>query len=343
MKRTFSALMAAIMILTMTACGGPASKESAQSGGVASSGGAASSAAQTPETPVWPTMNQVEFVVPYAAGGDTDLYCRAIANAMSEKFGITFVVSNVTGAGAMNAAVDVLEGASDGSKFLFGHNTYLAYTAAGTAAVDVVTEMKAAGAIVADNSLCIYATAASGFKSMQDVIDACNAGKEVRISTVANTYPNYCIRKMIKEAGVDIRTVETGSLVGEQVIAAMDGQCELVQGQYIAVKDYVENGDFNVIGVFSEEPPAGMENVKTFKSQGINVVEPKYYCFWANPDMDDDIVNAFSAALSDIQNDAGLLEVLASYYAGVGYMNPAEMQAMEESTVAQMKEYFTAS
>ena len=40
---------------------------------------------------------------------------------------------------------------------------------------------------------------------MQDVIDACNAGKEVRISTVANTYPNYCIKKMIKEAGVDIR------------------------------------------------------------------------------------------------------------------------------------------
>lgn len=345
MKRIFGALLTMAVLLALAACGGPASPSaSANDPGAGSVAGSASPSQPAPdEKPVWPTTNQVELVVPYNAGGDTDLYCRAIADALTQKLGTTFVVSNVTGAGAMNAAVDVLEGPSDGSKFLFGHNTYLAYTAAGTAAVDVTKELKAAGAIVSDNSLCIYATKSSGFTCMQDVIDACNAGQEVRISTVANTYPNYCIKKMIKEAGVDIRCVETGSTVGEQVIAAMDGQAELIQGQYVAVRDYVENGDFNVIGVFSDEVPAGMENVQTFASQGINVVEPKYYCFWAQPDTDDRIVEAFSSALAEIQNDAGLQEVLASYYAGVGYMNPADMQKMEDDTVAQMKEYFNAN
>lgn len=291
---------------------------------------------------VWPNTDQVELIVPYNAGGDTDLYCRAIANALSEKFGITFVVSNITGAGAMNAAVDVLEGPSDGSKFLFGHNTYLAYTAAGTAAVDVTTELKPVGTIIADNSLCIYATKASGFTCMQDVIDACNAGQEVRISTVANTYPNYCIKKMIEAAGVDIRCVETGSVVGEQVVAAMDGQVELIQGQYVAVRDYVENGDFNVIGVFADELPAGMEGLQTFQSQGIDVVEPKYYCFWAQPDTDDDIIAAFSQALNEIKDDEALQEVLGQYYAEVCYMSPTEMQEMEDTTVEQMKVYFDA-
>lgn len=346
MKKVVSLVLAVMLILSLAACGG-SSGQPQQSGTSQSSESTSASPSQTqtpatPEKPVWPTGNQVELVVPYNAGGDTDLYCRAIANALSEKLGITFVVSNVTGAGAMNAAVDVLEGPTDGSKFLFGHNTYLAYTAAGTAAVDVVTEMKAAGAIVADNSLCIYAPARTGFTSIQDVIDACNAGQEVRISTVANTYPNYCIRKMIEAAGVDIRTVETGSVVGEQIIAALDGQCELGQGQYVAIRDYVEKGDLNIIGVFTDELPAGMEDLKTFQSQGINVVEPKYYCFWANPDTDDAIVEAFSAALADIQNDAGLAEVLASYYASVGYMTPSEMQAMEEDTVSQMQKYFAA-
>ena len=345
MKRIFGAVLTAALVLTLAACGGPANP----SGSAAASGSGAAQGSGNPskpapnKKPVWPTTNQVELVVPYNAGGDTDLYCRAIADALTQKLGTTFVVSNITGAGAMNAAVNVLEGPSDGSKFLFGHNTYLAYTAAGTAAVDVTTELKAAGAIVSDNSLCIYATKSSGFTCMQDVIDACNAGKEVRISTVANTYPNYCIKKMIKEAGVDIRCVETGSTVGEQVIAAMDGQAEVIQGQYVAVRDYVENGDFNVVGVFASEVPAGMENVQTFTAQGINVVEPKYYCFWAQPDTDDKIVEAFSAALAEIQDDAGLQEVLASYYAGVGYMNPADMQKMEDDTVAQMKEYFSAS
>mgnify|MGYP004531864205 CR=1 FL=1 len=331
MKKLLSALLCASMLFALTACGQKTPTDTTNPNG------------STPEAVAWPTTSQVELVVPYKAGGDTDLYCRAIADALSEKLGVTFVVSNVTGAGAMNAAVDVLEGPTDGSKFLFGHNTYLAATAAGTAAVYVTTEMKPAGAIVADRSLCIYATKASGFTCMQDVIDACNAGQEVRISTVANTYPNYCIREMIAAAGVDIRCIETGSTVGEQVIAAMDGQAELIQGQYIAVRDYVENGDFNVIGVFTDELPAGMEDLQTFASQGIDVVEPKYYCFWASPDTDDAIVEAFSAALEDIQNDEALAELLASYYAEVGYMTPAEMQTMEDNTVAQMKEYFAAN
>lgn len=290
---------------------------------------------------MWP-KGDVELVVPYNAGGDTDLYCRAIANALSKQTGFNFVVSNITGAGAMNAAVDVLEGSSDGSKFLFGHNTYLAYTASGKAAVDVTTELKAVSGIIADNSLCLYATKSSGFICLQDAIDAAKAGKVVRISTVANTYPNYCIKKLMKAAGSEdiIRLVETGSTVGEQTIAALGGQCEIIQGQYVAVKQFVEKGDLVPIGCFADKLPAGMEGVKTFKSQGFAVVEPKVYMFWANPNVSDEIIDAFSLALQKIANDEGLKKVLDSYYASIGYLAPKAMQAYEDATVQGMKQFF---
>ena len=77
-------------------------------------------------------------------------------------------------------------------------------------------------------------------------------------------------------------------------------------------------------------------------SQGIDVVEPKYYCFWAQPDTDDEIIAAFSQALNEIKDDEALQEVLGQYYAEVYYMSPTEMQEMEDTTVEQMKVYFDA-
>ena len=118
MKKLITALLAAAMCLSLAACGSSNSSASAP----ASSTPAASASAASGETD-WPT-GTVSVILPYKAGGDTDLYCRAIADALTAKTGTTFVVSNITGAGAMNAAVDVLEGAADGSKFLFGHITH---------------------------------------------------------------------------------------------------------------------------------------------------------------------------------------------------------------------------
>lgn len=348
MRKQISIVMAVLMAaFGVTACG------SSSGSGSTSAAAAVSSAAQVPvETSAktetekaekakadWP-KGTVELVVPYNAGGDTDLYCRAIADAMSKKTGATFVVSNITGASAMNAAVDVLEGPADGSKFLFGHNTYLSYTANGTAAVDVVTELKPAGTIVADNSLVLLATKATGFKTIQDVVDAGNAGQEVRLTCGVGSFPYYCVMKVLNESGAKVRRVETGSLVGEHIVGCMSGQAEMTLGQYVAVKEYVESGDFNVIGVVADELPKGMEKFQTFKAQGVNVVEPKYYCFWASPNMDDSIIQAFTETLEEIQNDEGLKEVLENYNAEAHYMNPQEMQAMEEQVVSEMTEFF---
>ena len=276
-KRILAVLTAVMTVIGISACG-------SQTGGANTTAAPAAPASAPAETEAaktekekadWPT-GTVELVVPYNAGGDTDLYCRAIAEAMSKKTGATFVVSNITGASAMNAAVDVLEGPADGSKFLFGHNTYLSYTANGTAAVDVVTELKPAGAIVADNSLVLLAYKDTGFKTIQDVVDAGNAGQDIRLTCGVGSFPYYCVMKVLNESGAKVRRVETGSLVGEHIVGCMSGQAEMTLGQYVAVKEYVESGDFNVIGVIADELPEGMENFQTFKAQGVNVVEPKY-------------------------------------------------------------------
>src|SRR3954468_6461189 len=67
----------------------------------------------------WPTK-QVTLIVPFSAGGTTDLFGRLLANQMQQKFGKPFIVENRAGAGGNIGAAAVAKAAPDGYTFLVG-------------------------------------------------------------------------------------------------------------------------------------------------------------------------------------------------------------------------------
>jgi tripartite-type tricarboxylate transporter receptor subunit TctC len=67
---------------------------------------------------VWPTK-QVTFVVPFSAGGTTDLLARLIGQQMQLKSGKPFVVENRPGAGGNTGSAWVAKQPSDGHTILF--------------------------------------------------------------------------------------------------------------------------------------------------------------------------------------------------------------------------------
>ena len=67
----------------------------------------------------WPAK-QVNFIVPFSAGGTTDLFGRLLAQHMQQKFGQPFIVENRAGAGGNLGAGAVAKAAPDGYTFLVG-------------------------------------------------------------------------------------------------------------------------------------------------------------------------------------------------------------------------------
>src|SRR3954449_13501933 len=67
----------------------------------------------------WPTR-PVKFVVPFAAGGTTDILARVVAAKVSEEFGQQFIVENKAGAGGNIAADAVAKAEPDGYTFIVG-------------------------------------------------------------------------------------------------------------------------------------------------------------------------------------------------------------------------------
>ena len=60
------------------------------------------------------------MVIPFAAGGPTDILGRVIAGRMSEIMGQTVVVENVGGAGGMTGSARVANATPDGYQFVLG-------------------------------------------------------------------------------------------------------------------------------------------------------------------------------------------------------------------------------
>ena len=67
----------------------------------------------------WP-QRQVNIIVPFTAGGTTDMFARMFAQAMQEKYGTPFVVENRAGAGGNIGAAAVAKAPKDGYTLLLG-------------------------------------------------------------------------------------------------------------------------------------------------------------------------------------------------------------------------------
>lgn len=78
--------------------------------------------------PAWPSK-PVALVVPFAAGGPTDVVARTLAASMTRTLGQTVVVENRLGAGGTVAAGSVAKAAPDGYTFFIHHNGMATSTA----------------------------------------------------------------------------------------------------------------------------------------------------------------------------------------------------------------------
>src|SRR5262252_5282055 len=75
----------------------------------------------------WPTR-AVTVVVPFAAGGNTDMMARLGAERLTARFGQSFVVENRPSAGGAVAANQVARAAADGYTLLFSASATLMLT-----------------------------------------------------------------------------------------------------------------------------------------------------------------------------------------------------------------------
>ena len=344
-KKLISALLAGAMLLALAACGGngstPGNSSGTPSGGNGNSGNAGSADVD------WP-KGTVTVILPYAAGGDTDTYCRQLFDRIGKLTGGTFVVTNTEGGSGIVAAMDVLNRPADGATLLFNHTgASLVQEAIGSVDFSYTTDFENCATVAIDQTYALVAVAPNGgykqyshgWTNLEDMLAEAKANPgSVRYSTVFGSTTEYVGRMLESQAGVTFDNIDVGTSAGDRMAAMLGGQVDILAANYMNVKDYIENGDLVCLGIMASEPVEGIE-FPTFVEQGYDkVVTAKKYEIKFPKGTDQAIVNKLSELCRQVvEDDPTFAEVLSTYYAQPLYRDAATMNVEDPAEVESLK------
>jgi tripartite-type tricarboxylate transporter receptor subunit TctC len=126
--------------------------------------------AQAPDAPAKYPTQAVRFVVPYTAGGGTDVIMRLIAKHMSDTWNVPVIVENRVGAGGVVGSQYVTTQKPDGRTFLAIASAFAVRVAIDrTVPFDAVKDFSGVGQMARSPSFLVVSPS-HGFKSLKDLV-----------------------------------------------------------------------------------------------------------------------------------------------------------------------------
>lgn len=332
MKRMLSLILTLVLAVTLTACGGNDKVAEEDGKGV-------SDAVQATELD-WPKKT-IQITVPFAAGGDTDLYARKCAEYLEEKLGETVVVVNTEGASGVTGALSVADSKGDGYSILFNHYGKLIQEACeSTGGLSFLDDFSAGCTVLVDNSYTLCAAKSTGITDYASLVDYATAHPgELSIVASANSNGWDIVAKIENAAGISLNKVEGPSSVTERMAAILGGQHDLIYGNYNSLADYIENGDLCVIGSIGEERCKSHSEVPCLTElSGNPVVSPYIFSFSFPSDTDQAIVDYFDSVIKEICENPSFAADIEALGGNIYYTTGSESDATQRAMVLEIKE-----
>ena len=207
-------------------------------------GGEAVAETAYPERPI-------NNVIPFGAGGGTDVWNRALMEAMSGELGTTIVSSNMTGGSAGSIGVDYVWQANHDGYTLCGTSETPLTIPVMTALEQTSKDWKIFIAAGSPGLLCINKN--SQYKTLQEVIDALTAAPES--VSIAGTTGGlwFALAKLFDSYGnVPFKWVPYDGSAGA-IKGAVSNEADCVVASAGEVKDFVRSGDLIPLAVMNTE------------------------------------------------------------------------------------------
>ena len=300
-------------------------------GGVQTSGGG-NEGSGFPQRPV-------EFVIPFAPGGSTDLIGRAATKQIAEPLGQSMVVVNKPGAGGAVGTEEAVNRKPD------GHNGALAPTSLFTITPLVKTEptglaldeMEIVTGLTREN-LVLVVPADSPFKTIDDLIAAKGRGGKAlsfgHSGVGAGTHFSALV--FLKQAGVNAKDVPfDGS--GPAVTALLGKQIDLASTQIAESAKQVQAGQLRQLAIFSEQRSPLLPDVPTLKEKGFDLVVDQVRFVAAPKGTPKEAVDKLRTAFLESTKDPAYEEFLKSNFIERAELSGDEVRAKVAEDAAKYK------
>jgi tripartite-type tricarboxylate transporter receptor subunit TctC len=284
----------------------------------------------------YPTKT-IRVVVPFPAGGGTDIIAREVMNKMSTTLGWSFVIDNKPGSGG-NLGVDaVAKAAPDGYTIALGQSSNLAINPSlfSKMPYDSVKDL-APISLVASSPMVLVVGADSPFKTLADVVAASKAKPgSLNFATSGNgTVAHLSGEVFQKAAGIKFTHVPykgaaqaTTDLIGGQVQLSMSSVPTLI--------GHIRSGKMRPIAVTSLTRVDDIPQVPTIAESGYKGFETiTWFGFVAPAHTPKDIVSKLNAEINKALQSPEVKKKLSDQGADILGGSPEKFGALIKSDIA---------
>ena len=257
----------------------------------------------------------VTLVVPFAAGGPTDVVARTLAQAMAKPLGQTVVVENKLGAGGTIAANYVAKATPDGYTLFIHHNGMATAPALyRKLPFDPLTDFEYIGQ-VADVPMTLLGRKDLPPDTLKDLVPylKANAQKINLANAGLGAVSQLCGMLFMQAIGTEFTSVPFQG-TAPAMVALLGGQVDILCDQTTQTIPQIKAGKVKFYGVTTKERIKALPDAPTLDEQGLKgfevVVWHGVYAPKGTPkEVLDKLNAALRAALKDPQVAAKLAEL----------------------------------
>lgn len=273
MKKRIAIVMAAVMALSVSGCSvSTTSKETttaaateaattdteAADGSEASTESTGAEAAAETDYPNKP----INMIIPYGAGGTTDVYGRTLAALLEKQLGQPITVTNQGGASGSIGSQFVKDQASDGYTLLVCAETMGTYRTMGTSDL-AYDDFTIIAPLVGDPKVVVVGKD-SKYNTLQELLDdiKANPGK-ITMSHSGPGGSGHNQGLVLGELGYEVAMTSFDS-GNAALLGVIGGQVDFTNPNISTLQSYIESGEVKPLAVFSAERMEAYPDIPAF-------------------------------------------------------------------------------
>jgi len=219
----------------------------------------------------------VHMVVPYTAGGSSDSVARLISQKLTEQFGQSVVVENKAGAGATIGTAYAARKGQEGYVALLADNAQtVAPTMYSSLPYDAIGDFHVVG-LIGEASAMLFASQASGLKSVQDVLEQSRKQPGSLTIGTGNGSPSHLITELFQiKSGAKLQIVPYKG-ASAALADLLAGHIDLVFTNPASGAQHLKSGKIALLAQSGRKRDPRFPDAPTFDQAGVAGLDAKYW------------------------------------------------------------------
>lgn len=282
----------------------------------------------------------ITMIVPFAAGGSTDVVARIVAQKMSEDLGQQVIVQNVAGAGGNLGADNVARAAPDGYTILMGTVATHALNPLILKSTPYDAEKDFAPIsllVIVPNVLVVNPELPA--KNVQELIALLKADPDkYSYASSGNGTPLHLSGELFKSmAGVDMQHIPYKG-AGPALNDVIGNQVPIMFDNLPSSSSHIKAGTLRALAVTTAKRASSFPDLPTIAESGISGYETyTWNALFAPANTPADVITRLNASANKALTDPAVAERMKEFSATIVGSTPEELGAHVKAELAKWK------